>query len=826
MVRSVLFGALAGCVDGGPVVIRDTGDTDTEEIDETEVPPPVFLLEVGGAGPVEWLRALDDATGDALPEVVAFSEVSGTSVFVVDQSGIVGQVHGVDDVAAPGDVDGDGLDDLAITVDDVLGVVHGPLTMDADAWTAATPMTPMGGDPWVGALADGRGDVDGDGRDDVVYGFVDSSYTESIGINGVSRVFDGTDADTIALLPTADGTIDIIARDGASVEVFPLSTFAFTYASALDQFSGEIRVIGDVDEDGLADLAAETSHGRFVGHVIVTTTGLVVEPPGRSVFEGQADGGADVDADGHPDVVMSWTQDGVVRAALGFGPVAAFDDLGVVVEGPDGAALTGAIALVDLNLDGHSDVALGTTDGLVVVDGLWLATIRPPLTAPPTDDAWDPCAGSPPGPRALAGGARTPLVGAVSIDAAAMSFIGDYGDVTDLGVADVDGDGNNDLIAATPHWVGSDDDTSGAVHTARTPTLGAQPLLTDDSVYGVGSSSSFGYRISAADADADGVADVLASATGEYVDGEFDGIYLLPGTPTGVTCRDDAPRFTVPGSGFVTGALLEDHNGDGAAEIVGADLRDKVSFWASPHPAGGARRDAWLEISPSDGYDLGATLSEVGDIDGDGRSEMAISESWVNQSRVHVVDPDGWSGSVIIEDVAAITWHHTLSSRLGWALSPAGDVDGDGRADVLAGAPDAESTALAWSAGQAFVLATGRSGAAEDEAMWLIEGAEGAGVGYAVAGGGDTDSDGLPEVLVGSDGSTSAWLFEDLAAGVWGPEHARATFTGVDDGYFDFGTAVALGDLDGDGLDDVIIGGDAEVGLSPVGSVWVWFGAM
>lgn len=89
--------------------------------------------------------------------------------------------------------------------------------------------------------------------------------------------------------------------------------------------------------------------------------------------------------------------------------------------------------------------------------------------------------------------------------------------------------------------------------------------------------------------------------------------------------------------------------------------------------------------------------------------------------------------------------------------------------------------------------------------------------GYQLACGGDTDGDGNPEILVGESeqftddytGGPSiggAWLVHDVSEGTHPLDTTGVPIWGDEDGRFRGGAAVFLGDADGDGYDEVLIG--------------------
>ncbi|MFG0319527.1 MAG: integrin alpha, partial [Planctomycetota bacterium JB042] len=141
----------------------------------------------------------------------------------------------------------------------------------------------------------------------------------------------------------------------------------------------------------------------------------------------------------------------------------------------------------------------------------------------------------------------------------------------------------------------------------------------------------------------------------------------------------------------------------------------------------------------------------------------------------------------------------------GFSVSDLGDVDGDGVPDVLVGAPGAQADGDLAPEGRAVVL-SGADGTPIRE--WF--GTDDLGLfGQAVAGVGDVDQDGRPDVLIGAPAAVSG------TGQVTGAAFLHSGFDGSlirsfhgDEELERFGAAVhAAGDVDQDGVPDVIVGG-------------------
>lgn len=230
--------------------------------------------------------------------------------------------------------------------------------------------------------------------------------------------------------------------------------------------------------------------------------------------------------------------------------------------------------------------------------------------------------------------------------------------------------------------------------------------------------------------------------------------------------------------------------------------------WVTAAPAGAAFVGGEMPIHTLRGSprtSFGWAVSELTDIDADGVMDLVVGAQ--AGSVVHVFS--GRTGERL----------HLLSApsgaaQLGYAVADAGDVDGDGVHDVVAGAPTGgplgQGVALVFSGADGTIL---RSYAGD-----LPNAFTGAAVGPA----GDVNGDGFADVLVGSP----RWLADtgvvDVVSGADGSLLRRYTGELPLD-WFGSATAAA-GDLDGDGVTDHVIGAK-DAGLGERGRVSTFSGA-
>jgi hypothetical protein len=225
----------------------------------------------------------------------------------------------------------------------------------------------------------------------------------------------------------------------------------------------------------------------------------------------------------------------------------------------------------------------------------------------------------------------------------------------------------------------------------------------------------------------------------------------------------------------------------------------------------------------------GRAVAVAGDVNGDGFGDVLVGAhgypsptQTIGRAYLYYGNAGGASTTA-----AWIDTGFDAADTFGEAVAGAGDVNGDGFADIIVGAQNAGQ----FNGGRAFVYhgsASGPSLAAD----WLNADTEtdSTQFGESVAGAGDVNGDGYDDVVIGATssgqlGGGRADLYLGSAAGL--SLSANWTTPAVPD-FSDLGESVAGGgDVNGDGYDDIIVGAPGYPGADgfPAGAAFLFLGS-
>jgi FG-GAP repeat/FG-GAP-like repeat len=372
----------------------------------------------------------------------------------------------------------------------------------------------------------------------------------------------------------------------------------------------------------------------------------------------------------------------------------------------------------------------------------------------------------------------------------------------DMAIADdLDGDGVADL------WIGAPKTDFGAPNAgsayAISGATGAQIFRVDGSVQG----ELFGTSVdSIGDLNSDGVGDLLVGAPfnpgtvnfsgAVFVFSGVDGAQLLyiAGTdPFGLLGISVAGAGDVDGDGIpdiIAGAPVEDSNGTDSGSVY---VFSGANGTIAAHRFGDSADD-----------EMGSSVCALGDLDGDGRAEYAGGAPRDDNTGTDSGSIRVWSSATGLPLFSADG--NSAGDAFGSSMANVGDLNGDGKHDLVVGAPYDDLGGV--DAGTARGV-SGNMGAT----LFTGVGAPGDLVGDAVAAAGDVTGDGTPDFLVGGRGGNVA----KLHSGVLG---TFIDFVLPPTGASAWGASVAGGlDIDGDGRAEFVVADE----LSSVGGAVVTY---
>jgi len=356
----------------------------------------------------------------------------------------------------------------------------------------------------------------------------------------------------------------------------------------------------------------------------------------------------------------------------------------------------------------------------------------------------------------------------------------------------------------------------------------------------------------AGDVNGDGYDDVIVGAEA-YDAGQNSGAAFVfvgsaagivgsnPGTAAAVLESSDAGALmgaSVAGAGDVNNDGYDDVI-VGAEEFTNGQNKEGAAFVFLGN-ASGIATTAGAQLESNDAFALmGGSVAGAGDVNGDGYDDVIVgAEAYASGDGAAFVFLGSSSGIVGSNPSTAAAGIESdqANALLGASVAAAGDVNDDGYDDVIVGA---EAYPVTGGDGAAFVFlgsASGIAGGTPAAADTRIESDQSGGLlGGSVAAAGDVNGDGYDDVVIGADaydaGQTdegAAFVFLGSATGIadgtpgsGGVTQLESNQTGAA-----MGRAAGVGDVNGDGYDDVLVGAEAyDAGHTDEGAAFLFLGS-
>jgi hypothetical protein len=832
-----------------------------------------------------------DARGDHVPAWLASCDGSlrividdGESVYPLAIDPVIrsfdlvwagyGQQNNADygaSVSTAGDVNGDGYSDLIVgaprydrgeTNEGCAFVYHGSLNGLSSTPNRTLDINSTGA--WFGNAVSTAGDVNNDGYGDVIIGAY--QYTNDVTAEGGAFVYHGSPSG-LATDPAwitegnqqdahygyavgwagdvnDDGYSDVIVGapdyNGPESNEGQASVFlgsesgldsVAAWANESDQAGAKygyaVSTAGDVNGDGFSDFIVGAPYYTNIwtdeGRAYVYSGAELSVAPYWTADGGQANayfGCAVATAGGD-----SWYSD-VIIGAPGFSNPQSAEGAAFVYRGSGTGLGSSPIWVGEGEQIGAQYGASVATAGDVNGDGLYDIIVGAPLyDNPQTDEG-----------MALiylgSWGGTSEFDLAATIDGARASSR--YG-ASVATAGDVNGDGYSDVAVGSP---GYDETIVPPFYTDQGRACvyhgSASGLATASSWSGEGNQANakYGYSVSTAgDVDGDGDSDIIIGApdfdNGETNEGRV--FVFHGGNETAI------PNWTAEGNqsyayfGYSV-STAGDVNGDGYSDvIIGAYWYDPGvgrtgrAFAYLGSASGLANDPVWTADGVSSQDNFGWAVSDAGDVNGDGYGDVVVGAHGYTNGQSHeggaFVYHGSQSGLSMTPDW--IGEADVASGQYGYSVSTAGDVNRDGFCDLIVSANDIRG-------GKAFVYLGSLAGLAGAPA-W-----EDSGQGYygtSVSTAGDVNRDGYSDIIVGDPKYTNGETQEGAAYVYLGSPSGPLTWPHWigqgNQSYASYGWSVSTaGDVNGDGCSDIIVGAPRyDNGQEDEGKVFVYHGS-
>lgn len=269
----------------------------------------------------------------------------------------------------------------------------------------------------------------------------------------------------------------------------------------------------------------------------------------------------------------------------------------------------------------------------------------------------------------------------------------------------------------------------------------------------------------------------------------------------------------------------------GASRFSNGEENEGAAFVYYGSPDGLKKEASWTAEGNQANAFFGSSVSAAGDVNRDGYADVVVGAHFydngeTNEGRIFIYlgSPNG-----LAKEAVWTAESNQVGANFGKSVACAGDVNKDGYSDILVGAPNFDNGQV--NEGRAFLFLGTNMGITQSAAWTGESNQADANFGLSVASAGDVNGDGFADIVVGAsrydEGMSNVgkiYVYMGASNGI--SLYPDWTYTGnIMDGNLGISVATA-GDINGDGFSEIIIGSFGSGGQNPKGSAYVFSGSV